>query len=304
MSIKNTVLENVKISRFARERKEIEKEYNHVDVNTWLAKKTAGLAAAGKIKELAKFVKKSKPEWVVEGEEFCSRALGAYRSGGNFSMLEQFLFEMDRTDERAVGADCSVHDEKDTTFCTIFGRAKITKAFPYDVWSEYDQEGKLIPTRGGEDQLPSLTMAKELKALWFREKRHSPWGQMHEEAFAIGKMEIEKVIISLGWNERLGDIFDNLLEGGEIGKFALQQFEELLELEEHLQEEGIEYELLTWYNSRAYSIWKEARKEPIVDLKKIYNHEWLSVFSAIQEEKEISWYESLVPPNSKISLWD
>ena len=60
MAIKNIVLENVKNSRFARERKEIEKEYNHVDVNTWLAKKTAGLAAAGKIKELVNFVKKTK----------------------------------------------------------------------------------------------------------------------------------------------------------------------------------------------------------------------------------------------------
>ena len=71
MSIKNTVLENVKNSRFARERKNVEKEYNHVDVNAWLAKKTAGLAAAGKIKKLVQFVKKAqKPK--LDDTEFNS----------------------------------------------------------------------------------------------------------------------------------------------------------------------------------------------------------------------------------------
>ena len=302
MAIKNTVLENTKNSRFARERKEIEKEYNHIDVNTWLAKKTAGLAAAGKIEKLVDFVKKTKPEWVQEGIELCTRALGAYRVGGDFTMLEQFLFEKNRTDERAVGSDYSVHYEKDTTFCTIIGEAKVTAAFPYDVWSEYDQEGKLVPTRGGEDQLPSLTMAKELKGLWFREKKHSPWGQMHEEAFIEGSISIKKVEISLGWNERIGDIFDILLEGGETADFAVSQFEELLELEEYLQENNIEYELLSWYNSRAYSIWKEGRKELVPAPEKSWNKEWYAVYSYLS--KENSWYESLVPANSKVSLWD
>ena len=302
MSIKTTILENLKKSRFARERKEIEKEYNHVDVNTWLAKRTAGLAGAGKINELVKLVKKAKPEWVQEGKETCARALGAYRVGGDFTMLEQFLFEKTRIDERAVGADCSVHYEKDTTFCTMIGEAEVIAAFPYDVWSEYNQAGKLVPTRGGEDRLPSLTMAKELKGLWFREKVNSPWGQMHEEAFIKGEFSIKKIEISLGWNERIGDIFDVLLEGGENADFAVSQFEELLELEEYLEENDIEYEILEWYNSRAYLIWKEGRKELIPTPEKNWNKEWYSVYEYLSRKN--NWYESLVPANSKIGLWD
>ena len=225
-----------------------------------------------------------------------TRSLGAFCSAKGHSPFEQLCFEINRIDQAAHGDAWDIL--LSGSFATIVGEKEVTRAFPGDCysvtkdhpnWRDDKAVGNLCPTRLEEFAFSSIESLLGYRILSGQFDKDE-CGYSHSEIFATGGWKkIEKVIIR---------------------PFQLST-EEAKKIINLLEIEGIKIEI-----SRDFAkMWTEAERltldwgfdvqnatiQTITELKNYLNN-----LDRKREEEEFKygWYESLVPANSKISLWD
>ena len=204
-----------------------------------------------------------------------SRTLGAYR-GKEFSLLDSLEFELSREDQAAHGLG-KFDSHLAGGEVTIKGYKKIDHVFLRDAWTEYNENGELFSLYEKNQEswfegcrVDTVAEAEYIGLAVLRLGQISNWH--HFEVVASGKFEVTEVTLDFG----------SYISSEEDEFFAAKNS---LEFESYLVERGIK--VTNW--TRCPEVVFDAAKA-LIEYEK--------------EEKRISWYESLVPANSKISLWD
>ena len=204
-----------------------------------------------------------------------SRTLGAYR-GKEFSLLDSLEFELSREDQAAHGLG-KFDSHLAGGEVTIKGYKKIDHVFLRDAWTEYNEEGELFSLYEKNQEnwfegyrVDTVAEAEYIGLAVLRLGQISNWH--HFEVVASGKFEVTEVTLDFG----------RYISSEEDEFFAAK---DSLEFTKYLEGRGIK--VTNW--TRCPEIVFDAAK---------------ALIEYEEEEKETSWYESLVPANSKISLWD
>ena len=149
--------------------------------------------------------------------------------------------------------------------------------FLRDAWTEYNEDGELFSLYEKNQEnwfkdcrVDTVAEAEYIGLAVLRLGRISNWH--HFEVVASGKFEVTEVTLDFG----------SYISSEEDEFFAAKNS---LEFTKYLEERGIK--VTNW--TRCPEIVFDAAK---------------ALIEYEEEEKENSWYESLVPANSKISLWD
>ena len=204
-----------------------------------------------------------------------SRTLGAYR-GKEFSLLDSLEFELSREDQAAHGLgkfDCHLAGGA----VTIKGYKRVDHVFLRDAWTEYNENGELFSLYEKNQEnwfegcrVDTVAEAEYIGLAVLRLGQISNWH--HFEVVASGKFEVTEVTLDFG----------SYISSEEDEFFAAK---DSLEFTKYLEGRGIK--VTNW--TRCPEIVFDAAKA-LIEYEK--------------EEKEIGWYESLVPANSKVALWD
>lgn len=206
-------------------------------------------------------------------EQTLYRTVGAFINS-DFSLVESLIHELTTKEEKAVDTVGMIGER--TGAFTIVGKKKIKRSFSEDCWSSYDAGGELI-TQRSDYECPSVQWA-------FAEWVVEPNKGDHTEHFAYGEwLEVEYV----NFHERVSE--------KEI--FGIYYFLELT-----LKESGMKVPKLYVDGS----LLKDFRQKKL-KYSREWSGDWMSrIFNSAECEEEEAFLglSSLIPANSKVSLWD
>ena len=210
--------------------------------------------------------------FMAEEEEgpWVYRTLGAFIDSGH-SLFASIVYELET--ERQIAVDNVGLMAESTGSVTIYGRKKVIKSFSRDIWSSYDESDKLRESDWGKNhECPSPNWAF---AEWCfnQESNHTElfaeggWSEIKYIEFPehMVREEIFKIFIDFRYlGKSRGFKIPKIIQGGWPVEFSRKEINDFQD----------------WWKRTDYD------------------------FSESEEEAEVLGLESLIPSNSKISLWD